>query len=239
MADYHWTCPYCNRNATLTDNNISRDSHRFSKHNKDGELALRTEVFVCPNSTCKEYVLGVSLCKVIESSAGYRYGETLQIWQLRPESSAKPLPAYIPQVIKDDYEEACLIVNKSPKASATLSRRCLQGMIRDFWKISRPKLVQEINELKELIDTETWDAIDAVRSVGNIGAHMETDINLIVDVEPKEAQLLIGLIETLIEDWYVHRFDRQERKRKVIELAADKKKVKVVPPPSSDGAGQA
>jgi hypothetical protein len=112
-------------------------------------------------------------------------------------------------------------------------------MIRDFWKISRPKLVQEINELKELIDTETWDAIDAVRSVGNIGAHMETDINLIVDVEPKEAQLLIGLIETLIEDWYVHRFDRQERKRKVIELAADKKKVKVVPPPSSDGAGQA
>ena len=34
----------------------------------------------------------------------------------------------IPQLM-DDYEEACAIVNLSPKASATLSRRCLQGMI--------------------------------------------------------------------------------------------------------------
>jgi hypothetical protein len=239
MADYHWTCPYCNRNATLTDNNISRDTHYFTRDNKDGSLALRTEVYVCPNSKCKEYVLVAILLKEVVSGQSRVYSETLQIWQLRPESSAKPLPSYIPQAIKEDYEEACLIVSKSPKASATLSRRCLQGMIRDFWKISKPKLVQEINELKELIDIETWEAIDAVRSVGNIGAHMEMDINLIVEVEPKEAQLLIGLIETLVEDWYVHRFDRQERKRKVIEMAADKKKAKVVPHPSSDAAGQA
>ena len=31
-----------------------------------------------------------------------------------------------------------------------------------------------------------WQAIDAVRSIGNIGAHMEKDINLIVDVDPEE-----------------------------------------------------
>ncbi|MCP1830281.1 hypothetical protein ACVIHH_005106 [Bradyrhizobium sp. USDA 4518] len=34
------------------------------------------------------------------------------------------------------------------------------------------------------------DAIDAVRIVGNIGAHMEKDVNLIVDIEPGEAQML-------------------------------------------------
>ncbi|MCB1884663.1 MAG: DUF4145 domain-containing protein [Geminicoccaceae bacterium] len=28
----------------------------------------------------------------------------------------------------------------SPKASATLSRRCLQSMIRDFWTISKDTL---------------------------------------------------------------------------------------------------
>jgi hypothetical protein len=191
-----------------------------------------------PNN-CKEYVLSAKLSKAIHTNSGWSCGEALLVWQLRPESSAKPLPSYIPQAIKEDYEEACLIVSKSPKASATLSRRCLQGMIRDFWKISKPRLVDEINELEESIDTETWEAIGAVRSVGNIGAHMEMDINQIVEVEPKEAQLLIGLIETLVEDWYVHRFDRQERKRKVIEMAADKKKAKVVPHPSSDAAGQA
>jgi hypothetical protein len=33
------------------------------------------------------------------------------------------------------------------------------------------------------------DAIDHVRKIGNIGAHMEADINVIVEVEPKEAQI--------------------------------------------------
>jgi hypothetical protein len=41
------------------------------------------------------------------------------------------------------------------------------------------------------------EAIDIVRNIGNIGAHMEADINVIVDVDPDEAQTLIELIETL------------------------------------------
>jgi hypothetical protein len=140
---------------------------------------------------------------------------------------ARPFPAYIPQAILDDYREACLIVNDSPKTSATLSRRCLQGIIRDFWKISKPKLINEIKELEGKIDSSTWRAIDGVRSVGNIGAHMETDINLIVDVDPEEAKTLIGLIEFLLKDWYVARHDREEHMQKVIDLAklkADEKK---------------
>lgn len=57
----------------------------------------------------------------------------------------------------------------------------------------------------------TWDSIEAVRKIGNIGAHMEKDINVIVDVDPEEAGLLIGLIESLIDDWYVTRHQRAER----------------------------
>ncbi len=127
----------------------------------------------------------------------------------------------------DDYKEACLIVNDSPKASATLSRRCLQGIVRDFWKITKPKLFDAIKELEVKIDPSTWRAIDGVRSVGNIGAHMEKDIDLIVDVDPEEAKTLIGLIEFLLKDWYVLRHDREEHMQKVIDLAkqkADEKK---------------
>ena len=43
------------------------------------------------------------------------------------------------------------------------------------------------------MDADAWGAIEAVRSVGNIGAHMENDINVIVDVEPEEAKLLIWI----------------------------------------------
>lgn len=52
---------------------------------------------------------------------------------------------------------------------------------------------------------------------------MEKDINLVLDVDPDEASLLIGLIETLNEDWYIARHDRNERMA-AIKAAAEKKK---------------
>jgi hypothetical protein len=135
----------------------------------------------------------------------------------------KVFPDYISKPILDDYREACLIRDHSPRASATLSRRCLQGMIRDFWGISKPRLVDEIYAIKDEFDPETWDAIDAVRQIGNVGAHMEKDINVIVDVEPNEAQLLIELVETLLTEWYVAKHERQKRMAAVKDAAAAKK----------------
>lgn len=57
----------------------------------------------------------------------------------------------------------------------------------------------------------------------NIGAHMEKDIDIIIDVEPEEAQLLIGLIEQLVDEWYVAREDRKNRAQKLKDLATSKK----------------
>lgn len=233
MAEpFSWTCPYCNQIATITDNNTSTDNHIFYQNNKDGHLGITTGVIVCPNSLCHEYKITVELHKASRHQGGWALSqESIASWQLRPRSLAKPYPTYIPKGIVDDYKEACLIVNDSPKASATLSRRCLQGIIRDFWKISKPKLINEIKELEGKIDASTWRAIDDVRSVGNIGAHMETDINLIVDVDPEEATTLIGLIEFLLKDWYVARHDREEHMQKVIDLAKLKAVEKKAPPP--------
>lgn len=83
-----------------------------------------------------------------------------------PASSATPFPDYVPLAIRQDYEEACAIRDLSPKASATLSRRCLQGLIRDYWKIVKSRLVDEINALEDKVDPDTWAAIDAVRKIG-------------------------------------------------------------------------
>jgi len=150
----------------------------------------------------------------------------LYSWSLIPESEAKPFPDYILQQLRDDYREACLIRTKSPKASATLSRRCLQGVIRDFWGITKNRLIDEIDALKSKIDATTWSAIDSVRQVGNIGAHMEKDVNLVVDVDPEEAGLLIWLIETLFEEWYVGRHERETKMKALIKLAEQKKPTK-------------
>ena len=53
-------------------------------------------------------------------------------------------------------------------------------------------------------------------------ARMEADIDLIVDVDPDEAQLLLELVETMIEETYVRRAERQARIAKVKALAVAK-----------------
>ena len=146
-----------------------------------------------------------------------------RVWQLIPQSKAQSFPDYIPKTILDDYNETCLIKDLSPKASATLARRCLQGIIRDFWEVTPGKLAKEIEQIKDKVEELTWQAIEGVRSVGNIGAHMEEDVNLIVDIEPNEAELLINLIEILLKDWYIVRHDKATRLEAIVKLAEDKK----------------
>lgn len=188
------------------------------------------QFIVCPNSKCKEFTLHAWLCEYTKRSGqGPQRGKVLQSWALVPPSSAKVFPDYVPDPILQDYREACAIQNLSPKASATLSRRCLQGMIRDYWKIRKSRLKDEIAALEDLVDPLAWEAIDAVRKVGNIGAHMEKDIDLIIDVDPSEAQELIGLIELLIEDWYVTRHEREQRLAKVAAIGKSKDKPKDPP----------
>ena len=225
--DYSWTCPYCNQVATIKGDNVSSDMHTFDRNNKLGLLGLHTYVTVCPSSKCREFTVTAALYKTEHTSnVTRRVGEPILQWNLKPQSSAKPFPDYIPAPIRQDYEEACLICSLSPKASATLSRRCLQGIIRDYWGITKARLVDEISELQGKIDSTTWQAIDAVRGIGNIGAHMEKDINLIVDVDPEEADLLIHLIEVLLGEWYIRRYEREEHMQKVISAAQSKAAIK-------------
>lgn len=173
---------------------------------------------VCPNPDCNKASLVVSLHKRGSDQFGRATaaGE-IKRWNLVPPSTAKSYPEYVPKAVRDDYEEACLIAELSPKAAATLARRSLQGILRDFWSVKPGRLVDEIEQIKDKVDPLTWDAIEAVRRVGNIGAHMERDINLIIEVEPEEARLLIELIETLVRDWYIL---REERKRRLEQIAA-------------------
>lgn len=150
---------------------------------------------------------------------------TTSEWQLIPESKVKSFPDYIPQQIRTDYEEAYLIKDLSPKASATLSRRCLQGMIRDFWGISKRTLNDEIDALEEKIDSSTLQAIHALREIGNIGAHMkkEKGTEEILDVARGEAEALIGLIEILFKEWYIAKHEREEQLEKLVAMADGKK----------------
>ena len=224
-----WTCPFCNQPTTVTKQDINDSNYIYLfSETEYGDVGFRWTSVRCPNLDCREVWLKVSFDEVefYGGSSQFKSTRQLQTWTLRPESSAKPQPDYIPEQIREDYYEACLIAGKSPKASATLSRRCLQGMIRDFWNIKEKNLFEEINALEGEVDGNTWKAIKAVKDIGNIGAHMEKDINLIIPVEPDEAQLLIDMIELLIEDWYKQRHRREQTTGLLVQKAQEKKELR-------------
>ena len=54
---------------------------------------------------------------------------------------------------------------------------------------------------------------------------MKEDINVIVDVDPKEAQLLVELIEILLKDWYVTREQKRSHLEAIVKLSSLKKAV--------------
>lgn len=219
-----WQCPFCGRHATIGEDNAYSDTARCSKDSVDGPIQLESLFIVCPSRACRKTALTIILrrAKWQPGLNTWALGAIIFKRDLLPASRAQALPPFIPAPIVADYNEACLIETLSPKASATLSRRCLQGILRDYWKVKPGKLYNEIEEVKDKMDPATWDAIDAVRKVGNIGAHMEKDIDVIVDVEPQEAALLIGLIETVIKDWYIIREERRVRLEQIKQMAVAK-----------------
>lgn len=143
-------------------------------------------------------------------------------YDIFPHVDCKRFPDYIPLQIRQDYEEGCAIIQGSPKAAATLFRRCLQGMIHDFWGIREKNLNAEISSLKDRVSPTQWKALDGIRKIGNIGAHMENDVNLIIDIEPLEADKLRKMIEILLKQWYVDRYEEEQLYIDIVQVAEDK-----------------
>lgn len=238
MESFNWTCPHCQRHVTITDDRCSQQSHVLRHQDTGVLLLLETKFLICPNPDCRETTLTAALRKGRfpreDGDPGYEPTRILHSWQLVPPSNAKSFPDYIPEQIRTDYEEACLIRDLSPKASATVARRCLQGIIRNFWGVQPTTLAKEIQAIEDKVEAEVWAAIDAVRTVGNIGAHMEKDINVIVDVEPHEAELLIQLIEDLLEQWYIAQYSRKRKLEAIKAMAHQKQQQRKGEPPVAD-----
>jgi len=215
-----FTCPYCGMTMS-----INKDTHSLQHPCFDTscgvyhtparagcfDSTVEIEFYKCPH--CSEYT-------IFATGKGDAVEDVCM--PIRPQSKAKQYPAYIPQPIREDYEEACAVLHLSPKASATLARRCLQGMIRDFWGIAKATLYAEITELKGEIPADLWAVIDSLRQLGNIGAHMEKETNLIVEIDPDEAEKLIRLIELLMKEWYINREERRQLFGDILEINAEK-----------------
>ena len=116
-----------------------------------------------------------------------------------PKATARPVPPEVEAEFANDFREACLVIGDSEKASAALSRRCLQNMLREKAETKAKDLAAQIQEVidSDKLPSHLANAIDGVRVIDNFAAHhiKSNHTGEVIEVEPGEAQ---WLLETLV-----------------------------------------
>ncbi len=204
-------CPHC-----LVEFHETWQGLGSTIEDADGKWAAKWTQ--CPR--CKRAVM-----KLAHYQKGRQPTESL----FRPRAvSRAPLDPEVPEQFAADYREACLVLSDSPKASAALSRRCLQNLLREHFKVKKGNLSDEIDEALPKLPGDLGDAVDAIRNIGNFAAHpmKSTNTTVVLDVEPGEAEWCLDVLEDLFEFYFV----RPARLRKKKEALNEKLKEAGKPP---------
>jgi hypothetical protein len=222
-------CPTCGISSLL----IIRDEKAHALYNFDDDSRkYRATIANCANPDCNEIILLWQRIGFETVQKTYEAYEEFHSWEedeirilsqeiLLPKISSfsRQVAKEVPELYKNDFLEACNVLPISPKSSAAISRRLLQNILREHFKIVRPDLFHEIDEFiktqnaPSLLNKE----IDAIRKIGNFAAHplKSTSTGLIVDVEPGEAEWLIEVLEDLFDFAFVKPKESEEKLKRL------------------------
>ena len=157
------------------------------------------------------------------------YSETL----IYPKGAQRPPPSQdVPKKYAEDYIEACLVLPDSPKASAALSRRCLQHLLRFEANVKHGDLYGEIQQVidSKQLPSHIAESIDAIRHIGNFAAHPQksTATGEIIKVETGEAEWNLNVLDALFDFYFVQRAILSKKKDELNKklLDAGKKPMK-------------
>lgn len=126
------------------------------------------------------------------------------------ESIHRKLPNWIgvvPDKFAMDYKEANFILYDSPKASCTLSRRCIQNILTTMENVYSNELSVQIKEIAEKpnFPSSLIELLDVARKIGNLSAHPEKTryTKEVVQIEPAEAEFCLDVLEELFKYYFV------------------------------------
>jgi hypothetical protein len=190
-------CPHCLKHfyESWDYNSIARD--------RDGTLG--TGYTTC--AACKRII--IMLGQFHEGAMTETDEPLLETFKLiYPKGiSRAPIPSEVPLEFATDYSEACLVLPDSEKASAALSRRCLQHLLREKAGVKKDDLAKEIQQVldSKQLPGHLAEDLDAVRNIGNFAAHpmKTTNTGEVMDVEPQEAEWSLNVLEGLFDFYFV------------------------------------
>lgn len=170
----------------------------------------------CPS--CKKFIFSLyeSFDRIITMGGAKRYQSQREFLCYPRAISRAPLSSDVPASFAADYREACLTLADSPKASAALSRRCLQHILREVAKVKHGSLADEIQlaiDSKELPSYLT-ESLDAVRNIGNFAAHpiKSKASGEVIEVEQGEAEWNLDVLESLFDFYFVQPTELQRKR---------------------------
>ncbi len=166
-----------------------QDTYKGSYQDYDGIFQLNSTV--CPK--CKRLTF-----KLDRTALGGGGRESSIVY---PKGTVRPVSPEVEDEFANDFREACSVIGDSEKASAALSRRCLQNLLCEKAKTKAKNLAAQI---QEVIDSGTLpsnlaEAIDSVRLIGNFAAHpiKSQHTGEVIEVEAGEAEWLLDTLEAL------------------------------------------
>ena len=186
-------------NHCLTAYHPAEDVYAIGK-DMDGGWAVRK--LLCPE--CQRFNLYLLKCHL----QGSYVAQVLESVAIRPKGATRPPPpSDVPTEFAEDYTEACLVLPDSAKASAALSRRCLQHVLREKGGVKHSDLANEIQQMLDSgrLPSHLTESLDAVRNIGNFAAHpiKSKSTGEIVPVEPGEAEWNLDVLEFLFDYFFV------------------------------------
>jgi DNA-directed RNA polymerase subunit RPC12/RpoP len=201
-------CPYCGIKFSLDGVNADHSFPHFGQIHggrspyNEGDKEYTVTSHKCPE--CGKQIMWLNELAYKDGTSERFVVETTLLF---PKYPIKQLPDEVPDSLANEFREAHQTLPVSPKASAALSRRCLQRLIREKENISGKTLFAEVEALLKLKKLPRYlaDDLDAIRVVGNFAAHPIKDTNggEIVDVEPGEAEWTLKVLEDLLLFYFV------------------------------------
>jgi len=191
-------CPHCRTTVVFAP---------IGKYNETA-IQIAKKSFQLSNTACPacwDLISSLTIHENVESESGKTETKLQGKFLLWPRQAARPDPEEVPQHIAADYKEAALVLNLSPKASAALSRRCLQNVLIEAEGVKSKSLARQIDEVMPKLPSYIAESVDAIRNIGNFAAHpmKDTATGQIVDVEPGEAEWNLDVLDLLFDFYYV------------------------------------
>lgn len=168
-----FTCPHCN---TLAQMNFRQDAFEADM-DKDGRYIESSILHIARCQCCGK--------KVIWIGDEYVY----------PDIAADEASSYMPKSVKQLYDEAGSIYNKSPRAACALLRLAIERLCHELHETDKDISKNIAALVKKGLSIEIQQALDIVRVVGNKAVHPG---EISIDVEDKQTAIMLMQLLNMI-----------------------------------------